>query len=672
MSDTDVYYYTQKKAQFEAMKNSYIANGEVDWATFKAAPATHQKKVVTLQQSDFANGTLRVQYPCCLKLTENISFNPNRPTTWLNSSNVVTGDFSQAAKLDPNRVLDWWPDATNGIDNTQYFTADVAFAYGLGFFAAITLECENIVVNLNNYKLAQHPEHALQQRFFALIELADQPFMPLQGPSNFGSVLRTAKNVYIHNGKIGLSSHHGIHGNDGGNDIMIEDVDFCDFEVAAFALNGFKNIYMKNVCACNNRQDIPILGTYSAARFIELFVKKAVSKGHSNSSLNTAMTNLKTEMDNCFNAVIFNNGSVPSLFENATGLIDGNCYGFLINPAGIAVNQFLEDRANSKANDATNIYIVNCNVNNIKGKINEIICVANPNGGFQVDTAGSVFQFFNGIANLIGDKYFYQGTVLSEVQIELAKIKYTLSNASPPTSTSYLGTLNIHKGMADWKDNSALYFKLDNGVLKLYNTGDVPHQVNSQNVEYVIHCNGDSMFHVNKGVIGFRIDGANHMVMANCGICHITNEGVKGSLLCGNYVSSHPLQGPKMIGYNGAKTYGLVLSAVNDFKCFNTQIMDIESKNSSAYGLSIQNSSLNTCFSNLCVHDIYSNKDATFSPDDVGLPNEVPISRGVHVAHDCHNCKFLNPHLEHVVNSAGNPYDSSLEFKAFCLSSGTG
>ena len=69
------------------------------------------------------------------------------------------------------------------------------------------------------------------QRFFALIELANTPFIPKTGPANFGDTISPANNVIIKNGTLSLSSHHSIHGNN--NDkIYIHDIIFKDFEVA--------------------------------------------------------------------------------------------------------------------------------------------------------------------------------------------------------------------------------------------------------------------------------------------------------------------------------------------------------------------------------------------------------------------------------------------------------
>lgn len=657
MSDNKQYYYNLKSAEFDQLRKTYASNGTVSWTTFSANPNIHQKKVIELQQSDFDHGTLRIQNPGCFILTENIAFNPNRPTTWLDASNAVTNDFSQAKAIDPNRSLDWFP-KSSAPNNAQYFEPEVAFAYGLGFFAAITVECRDVIIDLNNYTLEQHKEHQLQQRFFATIELADQPFIPFQGPSNFGSVLRSARNTCICNGILGLSSHHGIHGNDGDN-IMIRDVQFHSQEVAGVSINGFRNIFFKDVTTVGNNHNIPVLGTYSAGRFIKNFVALTVLRGHQTPGLLAAMATLNTQMDTCFNAHIFSSGTIPSLFANASKLIDGNGYGILINPKGVAVGPFIENRQTSRANETTNIYMNNCQINNVDGKINEIVAISGPNGnGVQVDTAGAALQLFNGASNKVGDKYYYAGTALTNVQIELARIKNTQSAAN------YLGTLNIQPAIVQWKDNSALYFKAVNGIFKMYNGSNAPHLIGGIPIEYIIEGNCDTMFHVNKGMIGLRIDGGNDICIINCGISNVSNDGNLGSTLPGAYVKSHKDTGDKLIGYQGAKTFGAVLSACNNVIIRNLNISGITSTHGSACGLSIRNGSTNMDAKNVLIQNVSSNANGTFSPTDVGLPNEVAISRGIHVGPDCFNIDIINFDCKNMKNSSGNPYDLTYDIQS--------
>ena len=225
--------------------------------------------------------------------------------------------------------------------------------------------------------MQQHPEHALQQRFFSVIELADQPFVPKQGPADFGKVLSAASNVAIINGKIGLSSHHAIHGN-GINTVMVKNVDFIENEVCSIALNGCNDMHIVNVNVIKNRHDIPVLGTYSAGRFLKLFtsnLEDAISV--TNDNYKTSLKNLNAELDQTFNSIILNNGVTPNLYKNKSGLIDGNYYGIILNPMGVAVNAPLKDRKSAKANETCNVYLKSISINNIKTNINEILALRN-------------------------------------------------------------------------------------------------------------------------------------------------------------------------------------------------------------------------------------------------------------------------------------------------------
>ena len=106
-----------------------------------------------LRQADFASGTVRLRAAGVYRLMEDIVFEPN------------PGD-------DHNPVCPW---------QTLYCDAEVARAYGLGFFAAVTMEGEGIVLDLNGHTMRQSEAHALQQRFFAVVETARQPFIPKWG-----------------------------------------------------------------------------------------------------------------------------------------------------------------------------------------------------------------------------------------------------------------------------------------------------------------------------------------------------------------------------------------------------------------------------------------------------------------------------------------------------------
>mmetsp|Transcript_11138 Transcript_11138/g.15689 ORF Transcript_11138/g.15689 Transcript_11138/m.15689 type:complete len:208 (-) Transcript_11138:1152-1775(-) len=186
-------------------------------------------------------------------------------------------------------------------------------AFGLGFFSAIAVAASGVEIDLNGKKIEQSEGHALFQRFFAIIELADSPFIQSVGPAQFvadGNTFQAASDVKIIGpGTIGRSSHHGkyivdfmniiafwlmrhvtrlrlirtfrrcfyhdhihivhvgIHGNENSN-VLIKDVTFTDFEVAAVSLNNVDSLRIVNCLIEQNRQDVPVLGMFSAAHFI--------------------------------------------------------------------------------------------------------------------------------------------------------------------------------------------------------------------------------------------------------------------------------------------------------------------------------------------------------------------------------------------------------------------
>ena len=59
----------------------------------------------------------------------------------------------------------------------------------------------------------------------------------------------------------------GIHGNENTN-VLIQDVELRDFEVAAVALNNVDSLEISGCNVVKNRDDVPVVGMFSAARFI--------------------------------------------------------------------------------------------------------------------------------------------------------------------------------------------------------------------------------------------------------------------------------------------------------------------------------------------------------------------------------------------------------------------
>merc|ERR1719361_1238679 len=203
--------------------------------------------VVELWQSDFEEGTYRIETSGTYKIMEDITF-----------------DFNAGDLDNPNDGISWWPNS----DQVDKYpgagsTKDI---YYLGFIAGITVETDDVIIDLNGYTLSMSKALYYQQRFFSCISLKSVAFPLNQGPGFFGFDPKYPSNVVIKNGVIGLSSHHGIHGHYN-NDVLIQDVHIQNFETHGVQMSYFKNLKMENVEIGPSSTVAYLKGEYAYARW---------------------------------------------------------------------------------------------------------------------------------------------------------------------------------------------------------------------------------------------------------------------------------------------------------------------------------------------------------------------------------------------------------------------
>ena len=107
--------------------------------------------VVYLSSNDFQDGTLRIKKSGTYIITEDIEF-----------------DFG--------KDYDYWPQSSQADEypGAQQFRDP----YSFGFFAGITVEADYVTIDLNGHELKQSIEFYFNQRWFAIIELGNQQFLP--------------------------------------------------------------------------------------------------------------------------------------------------------------------------------------------------------------------------------------------------------------------------------------------------------------------------------------------------------------------------------------------------------------------------------------------------------------------------------------------------------------
>ena len=439
---------------------------------------------IYLKQSDFNNGTYRITKSGYYVLSEDIIFHPN-----------PNNDFKPTMQQFKDNIYPIHP-------------------YRLGFFAAITIETFDVVLDLNGFTLSQSSEHNIKQRFFALIELANTPFIPKTGPADFGMDIDSATNLIIRNGVLGLSSHHGIHGNNN-EKILIHDLTFKDFEVAAISLNGGNHIYIKDNTIQGNNTNISSNAMLSQCLFGLPFLK-TIKEQYPDAYLNTVdgQVNIDSIIDNInIETNLFiksqlnnDNTTYEGLLKNTSGLLDGNVYGIVLNSKGPVVGKFKPLSPTNTSNSF--VMIDNTSINNIISDGLEIIGYGPNNtttdGSYGknqlVGPVGDIIQF----SSVVNEDGFYIGNLLTDMQLIINKYGENKTEK---------GTSNVPKKLIEELEK---HEKPVHSLLEEYNMYPMKER--------------DSMGHHMKGNAGVFISQGQHIILKNLTINNIINNGLSNNV----------------------------------------------------------------------------------------------------------------------------------------------
>ena len=539
------------------------------WRQHAASPAPN--RVVSMRQRDFADGALRItQGRCIYRLEEDVEFHPN-PT-----SNFMP-------RKDQGRLYPSPP-------------------YQLGFFAAIVVEADEVVIDLNGKMLAQSAIHALEQRFFACIELSSQPFIEGQGPSKFEKET-TCHDVVVRNGLLGRSSHHGIHGV-GCSDVLLENLQISDFEVGGIHLNGVERVLIRETSVGPTRSDVPVNAMYSNARFLmphltailkrdpeasivlwrseeescvcaravggvtPCLCMRGVSVRYSGktiaAALEAAMAAVRRDVEAGVD-VGTTDGWLSGFFAHSTKVTDGSAYGVVINQRGVAIDGFLTE---VPEHPSRNVALCNVCVEGIETHLVEVVGVNSACTQEERTRAREERVYGAGVkmmAGPVGDVFRfkqvtdpmgrYHGNALTDAQLFIAK------NAA---SDSEKGTTNLCPEAIEWAATGV--------PITTWLSGD----------PYYYVFNGDSMAHVSKGNIGVFIQGVVMAALQNVDVNGVEQRGKKGQ---GCPMKSHRHPKQNLLHYQGASARGVVFAGTRDVFTNDVAVRGVRSAESSAAGI---------------------------------------------------------------------------------------
>ena len=288
-------------------------------------------------------------------------------------------------------------------DDVEFQPTDVPAGkpFHLGWFAAVRMYGENIILDLNGKYIRQSVDHWIKQRFFAIVEVGSVPFLQGQGPSDMGGH-KKGVNIAVLNGLLGRSSHHGIHGV-GNENVVVRNVSIANFEVAGIHLNSTHGILIMSCSVGPSLHTVPVNSLYAQAVFLLPHLAKI------NQTLNLAgeaiksseiYESLKKAVDDATQAVIDGQPLTGEavLFHNASGLPEGSVYGIVCNGPSLAVRGFGESAGRSTCIVCENVTVIDLESQsvNVTGAALQNCDVCNVYGGtgiaIQTSTVGSVFR----------------------------------------------------------------------------------------------------------------------------------------------------------------------------------------------------------------------------------------------------------------------------------------
>jgi len=573
-------------------------NSKIEVPTTK----TSTNNIVYLYSKDFVSGTYRITEPGTYIIMEDIEF-----------------DFNAGDSSDPQDA--WMPTLSQADEYPG--AGQYRDTYFLGFFAGISVETNDVIIDLNQHELKQSEIFYYQQRWFALIELASQQFLPGQGPGFFGHDPQFASNVVIKNGYLGLTSHHGIHGNYN-KDLTIENLVVKNFETHGIQLNGFDNVVLNNVEVGPTSQQVYLRAEYGHMRYM-LPRLRAIAEENPDGTIQysgrdevwTAATladELEIQLNLAFNYAVY--GTVPedetdsswvsakSVFINENGIPYGSVqHGIFLNTEGTSVfNYNLHTTSYS-----TSISLIDVKIHGMRHKMTEWVRFS-----YAAEVFATAVNSPIDAGACLGDKV----ATMSELEV-----------TNPPYKGNFI--TDIWMAMGKLSNNWGILGTLlvGNELLIPWATGEDDYP------NYVLGCNVDPMLHSGKGVLGLRIDGVSDLTINNLEVYDLEDLTPLGLEVCGEYSRYSSTEGgghfrqvkPMQEGFSGNMVQAIAVNSAQKTIFENINIHDITSHNGPVFGIAIWPSNEVTLKSDITVYNLYAGIDieeGTYSYSD--RPNKAP------------------------------------------------
>ena len=541
-----------------------------------------ERVYIKLYQNDFEHGTFRIIKSGTYTLMENIKFN-----------------FNAGGIKHPNAEYSWMPYQDQEDDYPGASQSNHDGFYSMGFFAGITVETDNVVIDLNGFEMSMDKKYYIQQRFFVCISLTNKLFNDNDGITFMGIGQKSANNVVIKNGVIGLSSHMGIFGIDT-NNIHLLNLHIRDFETHGIALDKFDRFTMKNVeIGPSVNGQLTVNKRYTSARLM-LPIFYSVAKEYPDIevpfynrgpfTMNELIDRLLDRMDLAFEYAM--NGLINidqesdlwketnQLFINKDGVSQHNTlYGLVLRPKKGGYSEYDDDdenNINSKVATIEDLYIHDLIINpqqitkigvssdmwlrnSFNAPIDLSFAVRKGRHTEEWEHDPDYYQINRPLPD-ITDAIYY-GDVYTDALVAVRQLS---------DSWWSLGTMVFWPKFIQWTQGGK--------PLSTYLEEQDDDDDNDDTLDIKQICGYDRVSGISNGVIGIRITYSQHIEMNNVEIENLINMGDFGNSKC---------------DYNGNNYVGNQASGISIYKSKNIDIeqlniVNIVSFSGASFGINIE------------------------------------------------------------------------------------
>ena len=467
--------------------------------------------------------------------------------------------------------------------------------FHFGIWAAISIASDNVTIDLNEHTISMTDNFAMQQRFFSLIELANQPFP--KGKGGFPFDIIPANHVTVKNGNLSNSSHHCIHGNFNRH-VVLEDLKLDNFEVAAIAINSGHYIKVKNCLIDGTSTKVRVLATFAKIQDLKVSLTTILNNPELYAYHNQASNFLNNPI---INNILNNPGqdeygiTTNEIINGNEKLLDGNLFGLYFN------NQFSIGELTTSGSKTSNITIEDCIIKKISSNANEVLTVCENNIPYK-DNKGYVIRY---------DYLFNKEGFLKNIDTESDKAQLFITQAQ-------LFCLQVLSNKTTLLNKFILNQEQLNTAISYSMIGVEP-------------LGGfDCRAHVLKGNFGIRVDSGKNIHINRVKVEKVENYGsVNNDVKKTNY-SKFPIAlggfNNERDVYKGNMVFGISLSNCEDCTINETEIINNKSITGYAMGLTVLNTSTNCHVNQLDVKNMQGTVRYNLYIDPTSYNNSISLN----------------------------------------------